>query len=647
MPIQTIYRGVEGDSSKKFTAGSAFDTAQANDEYLDSVKPTVIENFAALASTPVVAGRTYYLKEYHAGTGYGGGDLEAYVGVDTPDNCQIFASGTGGILFKRINIDYGIPEYAGARGDNSADDYQEWQAAVTAYSVVKGSTGAIYRFSDKVTVPSNRRIDLNGARIAQTTDQREIFDCSSTDNVHIFNGQFLGRSEASFTNTSSSRAVAIKANSATNLCVFNNKFDNFWYSPLSILAEATNVMFCRNTVAGPGAAVLGADVNYRNCTGATILADGILIAENEISGTAQGLIIAEGSEKIVVSDNRVHDIINEHAMYIDTGINDLTVTGNVIKTVDGNGIKVQFYTSFGGTVKNINISNNSIFDVANVGGDGIIVYNVNPTGAPLYAENVIIADNNINGVNAGIGINVRYIKDLKISNNQITHCEAANAISVTNCERVKISDNNINDTYKSAVYTSTNTSVDIINNTIRNPATAGFATDDYGIYVATTDDLNVKGNSVYGLTGTTRYCLFIASGTQSTHSVTGNLLINAEEAGIRLAGTNAMREYRDNVLSGVLLDSFNEPALVSVASASTIKIPTGQRFVRITGTTNITTIDPVGHSGNVVTLIFDDVLTVTRGSTIQISANFTTSLQDTLTICSDGNNWYEIGRAVN
>lgn len=37
MPIQTIYRGVKGDSSKQFTAGAAFDAAQANDEYLDAV----------------------------------------------------------------------------------------------------------------------------------------------------------------------------------------------------------------------------------------------------------------------------------------------------------------------------------------------------------------------------------------------------------------------------------------------------------------------------------------------------------------------------------------------------------------------------------------------------------------------------------
>jgi len=606
-----------------------------------------IDSVAVLSATAPVAGQVYYLKEYNSGTDKGGGQLLALSGVVTPDNAATFASATAGVYFKRINASIFNPEHAGAYGNGINDDYQAWQRAVDAFSSVNGASGSIYNFSDKVIVSSNRRINLNGSRIVQTSDQREVFDCSGSNNVHIFNGNFVGKSEASFTNSSSSRAIAIKAGGASNICIFNNKFENFWYSPLSVLTEAQNVIFCRNTVIGPGSSVLGVDINRRNCTGATILGNGVICAENEIYEVAQGFIIAEGSQRVILANNNIHNIINEHGIYVDTAVRDLNITGNVIKTADGNGIKVQYYTSFGGSVKNINISNNSIFDCANLGGDAIIVYNVTPGGTPLYAENVVISNNNINGVNVGLGINLRYIKDLTISSNQITHCETSNGISFTNCERVKVSLNNINDTYKTAIYSSTNTGVEISSNTIRNPATGGFATDDYGIYSATTDDLTVRNNSVYGLTGTTRYCLFIASGTQSTHSVTGNLLLNAEEYAIRLAGTSAMREYRDNILSGVIGESFNEPALIAVASAATIKIPTGQRFVRVTGTTNITTIDPMGHSGNTVTLIFAAALTVTRGSTIQISTDFVTTLNDTLTISSDGNNWYENCRSVN
>jgi len=75
--------------------------------YLDAAdiadRLQVIPNVAALASTPVVVGRTYYLKEYHAGTGFGGGDLVGVAGSTTYDNAITFA-GSGG-YFRRLNME--------------------------------------------------------------------------------------------------------------------------------------------------------------------------------------------------------------------------------------------------------------------------------------------------------------------------------------------------------------------------------------------------------------------------------------------------------------------------------------------------------------------------------------------------------------
>lgn len=121
MTIQQIDRGTAGNPNDRFKIGTALDTAQANDEYLDSVKPTVIENFAALASTPVVAGKVYYLKEYNSGTGLGGGNLLAYTSTDTPDNGIIFASGTAGIRLKRIDYTFITPEMFGFETGLSAN----------------------------------------------------------------------------------------------------------------------------------------------------------------------------------------------------------------------------------------------------------------------------------------------------------------------------------------------------------------------------------------------------------------------------------------------------------------------------------------------------------------------------------------------
>ncbi len=132
MTIQQIDRGTAGDPSDRFKIGTALDTAQANDEYLDSVKPTVIATFAALASTPVVAGSVYYLKEYLAGTGKGGGDLLAYAGADTPDNVKIFATATPGLLLERVNYNDTLTPFDGGASGVKATDEASMAAVIAA-----------------------------------------------------------------------------------------------------------------------------------------------------------------------------------------------------------------------------------------------------------------------------------------------------------------------------------------------------------------------------------------------------------------------------------------------------------------------------------------------------------------------------------
>jgi hypothetical protein len=90
-----------------------------------------IENFAAISSTPVVAGKVYYLKEYHAGTGKGGGELEAYTSSDTPNNGTIFASGTSGIRLKRINYTTNLYHF-GAKNEIGYDNTSAINAAIAA-----------------------------------------------------------------------------------------------------------------------------------------------------------------------------------------------------------------------------------------------------------------------------------------------------------------------------------------------------------------------------------------------------------------------------------------------------------------------------------------------------------------------------------
>jgi len=85
---------------------------------------------------------------------------------------------------------------------------------------------------------------------------------------------------------------------------------------------------------------------------------------------------------------------------------------------------------------------------------------------------------------------------------------------------------------------------------------------------------------------------------------------------------------------------------VLLASASTITLPNTRDFIRITGTTNITSVT-ASWEGRRVVLKFADVLTFTDGSNLKLAGNFVTSADDTITLVSDGTNWYEESRSAN
>lgn len=89
-------------------------------------------------------------------------------------------------------------------------------------------------------------------------------------------------------------------------------------------------------------------------------------------------------------------------------------------------------------------------------------------------------------------------------------------------------------------------------------------------------------------------------------------------------------------------DTFNG---VTLPSQAQMLLPPGD-IINITGTTNISNIN-VALRGRKVTLKFADVLTVSDASNLKLAGDFTTSAGDTLTLISDGSNWYEVARSVN
>lgn len=102
-----------------------------------------------------------------------------------------------------------------------------------------------------------------------------------------------------------------------------------------------------------------------------------------------------------------------------------------------------------------------------------------------------------------------------------------------------------------------------------------------------------------------------------------------------------------------ILQYYNGAAWVSVfgwskgsdvASASTITLVAASNFFVVTGTTTITSIT-AGSAGRIVCLEFSGALTLTNGSNLKLNGDLVTASLTTVTLVSDGTNWYELSRS--
>lgn len=87
-------------------------------------------------------------------------------------------------------------------------------------------------------------------------------------------------------------------------------------------------------------------------------------------------------------------------------------------------------------------------------------------------------------------------------------------------------------------------------------------------------------------------------------------------------------------------------ATPGVVAASTTTLPSIAEFVAVSGTTTITNIT-IAQAGRKVTLLFSDTAQVTDGGNLVLAGNFTGGAGRTLSLVSNGTNWYETGRSTN
>lgn len=405
---------------------------------------------------------------------------------------------------------------------------------------LKKSTYNIY---GTLVLKDKQSLNGNGSTIIQKKASTSILDLKDKSNISISNINFVGFKN-DYQPSSSSLAVGIYCWGTSNLIIKNNSFKNFSNTGIAGLRKVKNVTVSDNTFVGTG--IFDARYYQKDHTGITLGGENISIFNNDISNSAQGIMIAERSDSITIKNNKIHDLPLEHGIYVDYGCSDVLIDDNIITNVEGSGIKVQNRNFSDAISKNISIINNSISNTKI--GDGILV--TNSEGKELFAENVLIKNNLLNKIGQH-AINVRITKNTMVLNNKVSDVLHSGIYLKENYDLI-IDNNQLNNIAECGIFDEgSGERIMISNNIIDKAGTNGIDKNglNSGIFMEGGGNRTIINNHIQGYQNKMRYALYIANGDQKSIVVDNNTFLGARDYAIRLSDQKIkLKKLENNTL---------------------------------------------------------------------------------------------------
>ena len=348
----------------------------------------------------------------------------------------------------------------------------------------------------------------------------------------------------------------------------------------------------------------------------------------------------------MIRDNNSDGIVLQKA-------NNIQILNNIIRTNSGSGIEFEgdpslrtritnnlFHNNLSNAILCAALTNYGVNVVNSPGSDGTAYADI--IANKFYANGSSSDDPSEEYLGAIHATNVKY---WDISSNSFSSVQE-HGIYIGG-DHVNISDNYLVPVVRNGIETAPGSSyIDIKNNSM---VACGYGTDDtyYGIKVDGSI-INVDENTIAKDTSISsnlvKYAIQIESGS-STIEVSNNNTIDA----------STTDNFNTDSTGVVLGRNQGQSPIPQVASASAVAIPFGATLLRITGTTTITEITKAAaHKGYAIVLLFSASLTVkqrsgagTENLRLAGGVDFSATANDTLTLISNGTDWYETARSVN